>query len=63
MAFEVWNDEQVSDVLHVNFEETDRDSEHGLVWILFNVVEDVLDSTRHDTELILGGRLWNFALV
>ena len=50
-------------MFHVDFEETDRDSKHGLVWILFNVVEDVLDSTWHNTELILGGRFWNFALV
>ena len=63
LAFEVWDDKQVSDVLHVDFEETDCDSKHGLVWILFNVVEDVLDSTRHNTKLILRGRLWNFALV
>ena len=50
-------------MLHVDFEETDRHSKHSLVWILFNVVEDVLDSTWHNTKLILCGSLWNFALV
>lgn len=44
---------QICDVLHVDLEEADRDSEHGLVRVLLNVVKDVLDGPRHDANLVL----------
>ena len=63
MALKIRNDEQVSDVFHVDLKEADCHSKHSLVRILFNVVENVLYSTWHNTKLILCGRLLLFSLV
>ena len=53
MVFTVWCHEQVSDVFHVDFKETNGYTEDGLIWILLNVVEDVLNGTRNNTKLVL----------
>ena len=53
MVFTVWCYEQVSDVLHVDFKETNSYTKDGLIWILLNVVEDVLYGTRNNTKLVL----------
>jgi len=53
MAFAVWNDKQVSDVLHVDLQEADCHSEHCLIGVFFDIVEDVLDGAWHDSKLIL----------
>ena len=45
--------QQVSDVLHVYLKEADCDAEYSLVWILFDVAENVADDTRHYTGLDL----------
>ena len=52
----IWGNEQVSDVLHVDLKETDGYTEYGLVRILFNVVEDVLDGARNYSKLVLSPR-------
>ena len=53
MVFTVWCHEQVSDVFHVDFKETNSYTKDGLIWILLNVVEDVLNGTRNNTKLVL----------
>ena len=53
MVFTVRCHEQVSDVFHVDFKETNSYTKDGLIWILLNVVEDVLYGTRNNTKLVL----------
>ena len=53
MTFSIGCDQQVTDLLHVDFQEAYCDSEDSLVWILLDVVKDVWDGPWHNTELVL----------
>ena len=45
-------------MLHIYFKETDGDAEDSLVWVLFDIVENMLYCTRNYSELILSPSLF-----
>ena len=44
---------QISDVFHVDFKERNCYSKLGIVWILFYIIENLMDWSWHDSTLII----------
>ena len=65
MVFGVRSDQQVTYLLHIDLQEAYGDPEDSLVRVLLDVVEDVGDGARHNTELVLrlGGRLGHLPII